>query len=72
MAETMILALSGRLENFTLGSHIAVEKVKEINRLGQLHGFRMAGFRRFERAIDENEIELIRERAQKPLHLSAQ
>ncbi len=65
MAETMILALSGRLENFTLGSHIAVEKVREINELGELHGFRMAGFRRFERAIDENEIELIRERANK-------
>ncbi len=65
MAETMILALSGRLENFTLGSHIAVNKVQEIHRLGQEQGFKMAGFRRFERAIDEREIDLIRQRAEK-------
>ncbi|MHB1953976.1 MAG: shikimate dehydrogenase [Sulfobacillus sp.] len=67
MAETMILALSGRLENFTIGGHIAVEKVREIDALGQQHGFRMAGFRRFERAIDEDEVELIRQRAKKAM-----
>lgn len=67
MAETMILALAGRLENFTLGSHIAVSKVEEIHRLGREHGFKMAGFRRFERAIDDREIELIRQRAEKVL-----
>lgn len=65
MAETMILALSGRLENFTLGGHIEVDKVREIHRMGQAEGFKMAGFRRFERAIDEREIDLIRQRADK-------
>jgi predicted amino acid dehydrogenase len=61
MAETMILALSGRLENFTLGADISVAKVEEIHRLGRQHGFKLAGFRRFERAIDMGEIEAIRQ-----------
>lgn len=60
MAETMILALEGRLENFTLGPQIEVEKVREIHGLARKHGFSMAGFRRFERAIDDAEIERIR------------
>ncbi|AUW93369.1 MAG: shikimate dehydrogenase [Sulfobacillus thermosulfidooxidans] len=64
MAETMILALSSRLENFTIGAEIEVPKVEEIHRLGKTHGFHLAGFRRFERAIDASEIELIRKRAQ--------
>lgn len=63
MAETMILALSSRFENFTLGADIEVPKVSEIHRLGQDHGFQLAGFRRFERAIDSTEIDLIRQRA---------
>jgi predicted amino acid dehydrogenase len=60
MAETMILALSNRLENFTLGSEIEISKVSEIHHLGRRHGFKLAGFRRFERAIDDGEIERIR------------
>ncbi len=60
MAETMILALEGRLECFTLGPHIEVERVREIRQLGEKHGFSLAGFRRFERAIDDGEIERIR------------
>ncbi|WP_020375056.1 hypothetical protein [Sulfobacillus thermosulfidooxidans] len=60
MAETMILALSHRLENFTIGGEIEMAKVSEIHKLGQHHGFKLAGFRRFERAIDDAEIERIR------------
>lgn len=63
MAETMILALEKRYECFTLGADISVEKVEEINRLAKKHGFKIAGFRRFEQAISEEEIERIRERA---------
>lgn len=62
MAETIILALEKRYESFTLGADISVEKVEEINRLAKKHGFKIAGFRRFEQAISEEEIELIRER----------
>lgn len=60
MAETMILALEGRMESFTLGPSIEVAKVEEIRALGDKHGFSLAGFRRFERAIDDGEIERIR------------
>ncbi|NMP22707.1 NAD(P)H-binding protein [Sulfobacillus harzensis] len=60
MAETMILALEGRLECFTLGPTIDVARVQEIRELGDKHGFSLAGFRRFERAIDDSEIERIR------------
>lgn len=60
MAETMILALEGRLECYTLGPSIDVARVREIRDLGDKHGFSLAGFRRFERAIDDGEIERIR------------
>lgn len=65
MAETMILALEGRLEPFTLGPEINPDKVGEIHRLGLRHGFQLAGFRRFERAIDDREVETIRQLAAK-------
>lgn len=61
MAETMILALEGRRESFTLGPTIEIDRVSEIRRLADKHGFRMAGFRRFERAIDDGELERIRQ-----------
>ncbi len=64
MAETMILALEGRLECFTLGPTIQVDRVREIRELADKHGFSMAGFRRFERAIDDREIERILKAAQ--------
>lgn len=66
MAETMILALEGRLEPFTLGPEISPDKVGEIHRMGARHGFQLAGFRRFERAIPDSEVESIRRIAMAP------
>jgi len=63
MAETMILALEGRYENFSLGRDITIERVEEISRLAKKHGFKLAGFRSFERAVSKEEIERIRARA---------
>ncbi|MDN5348583.1 MAG: hypothetical protein PWP65_2148 [Clostridia bacterium] len=63
MAETMILALEGRLENFTLGRDLTVEQVEEISLLAQKHGFHLAGFRSFERPLTEEQILAIKERA---------
>ncbi len=63
MAETMILALEGRYESYTLGPEVQLERVEEIAGLARKHGFRLAGFRRFERAIPEEEVEQIRRRA---------
>lgn len=63
MAETMMLALEGRYTSFTLGRDLTVDQVEEIAALGTRHGFRLAGFRRFERAIPDEEIDRIRARA---------
>lgn len=62
MAETMILALEGRLESYTLGRDLTYRQVEEIQRLGQKHGFKLAGFRSFERPISEEEINIIKQR----------
>lgn len=63
MAETIILALEGRFEPYTLGRDITVQQVEEIHALGRKHGFKVAGFRRFERAISDEEVDRIRENA---------
>lgn len=63
IAETIILALEGRWEPFTLGRDIRAEQVREIAALGRKHGFRVAGFRRFERAIPDADIAAIADRA---------
>ncbi|MDT8307610.1 MAG: serine carboxypeptidase, partial [Anaerolineae bacterium] len=45
LAETALLAMEGRFEDFTLGRNISVEKVKEIYRLFNKHGLRLSGLR---------------------------
>jgi len=42
LAETIVLALEGRYEVFTIGRDIEWQKVKEIYRLGLKHGMRLA------------------------------
>jgi predicted amino acid dehydrogenase len=42
LAETIVLALEGRYETFTVGRSIEWEKVKEIYRLGLKHGMKLA------------------------------
>lgn len=56
MAETMILALEGRYENYTLGRDLTVKQVETIGQLASKHGFKLAGFRSFERAILPEEV----------------
>lgn len=63
MAETMILALEGRYENFSLGRDLTVKQIETISALATKHGFRLAGFRSFERAISEQEILAIKANA---------
>jgi predicted amino acid dehydrogenase len=65
MAETITLALEGRYECFTLGKEIHVERVKEIAAMAARHGFRLGGFRSFERTVTDDEIERIRENARR-------
>ncbi|HQY76360.1 MAG TPA: dehydrogenase, partial [Rhodoferax sp.] len=42
LAETIVLALEGRFENFTVGRAIEWEKVREIYQLGLKHGMKLA------------------------------
>ncbi len=42
LAETVVLALEGRYETFTVGRNIEWERVKEIYRLGLKHGMKLA------------------------------
>ncbi|MGI6565897.1 MAG: shikimate dehydrogenase [Firmicutes bacterium] len=63
MAETMILALEGRYENFTLGRDLSVAQIDEISRLAARNGFRLAGLRSFERAVSREWIQRVKENA---------
>ena len=63
MAETIALALEGRFENYTLGKHITRERVDEITAIAEKHGFRLSGFRSFEREITPQQIEAVRQNA---------
>jgi fatty aldehyde-generating acyl-ACP reductase len=60
MAETMILALEGRYENFSLGRELTISQVEEIWQLGAKHGFKLAGLRSFERALTPEDLERVR------------
>jgi predicted amino acid dehydrogenase len=60
MAEVMILALEGRITSYSLGRDITVDQVLEMEALGAKHGFKLGGFRSFERAVTDQEIERIR------------
>ena len=63
MSETIALALEGRYENFSLGGDLSVDKVREISAIARKHGFKLAGFRSFEKAVTEEQIQAIKSRA---------
>ncbi len=63
MAETIALALEGRFEDYTLGKHITRERVEEIGSIAAKHGFRLSGFRSFEREVTLEQIETVRRNA---------
>jgi hypothetical protein len=63
MAETIALALEGRFEDYTVGRDITVERVKDITAIAERHGFRMSGFRSFEREVTNEQIEAVKHNA---------
>ena len=67
MAETIALALEGRFEDYTVGKDITLERVKDITAIAERHGFRMSGFRSFEREVTDEQIEAVRKNARKGL-----
>jgi predicted amino acid dehydrogenase len=56
LAETALLAMEGRFEDYTLGRNITMERVKEIYKLAQKHGFQLAGLRSFGKYITDEDI----------------
>ena len=65
MAETIALALEGRFEDYTLGKVLTRERVDEISAIAEKHGFRLSGFRSFEREVTPEQIEAVRQNARK-------
>lgn len=67
MAETMMLAMEGRYENFSLGRDLTISQIDEITKIAKKHGFKLAGFRSFEREVKLETIKKIKENARRNL-----
>lgn len=65
IAETILLTLERRYENYTIGKNITVERVKEMGQLAQKHGFKLAGLRRQEELLTDEQIETVKKNAKK-------
>jgi predicted amino acid dehydrogenase len=63
LAETVVLALEGRYETFTVGRDIEWEKVKEIYGLGLKHGMKLAAIAGVNGVFTEEDFTRIRELA---------
>jgi predicted amino acid dehydrogenase len=59
MAETMALALDGNYVSFTLGKDIKLSQVQTIDTIAKRHGFKLGGFRSFERAVTNTQIAFV-------------
>lgn len=64
LAEAALLAMEGRFEDFTIGRDLEMERVKEIYRLFQKHGFRIAGLRSFGEYLTDEDLAARRELAE--------
>ena len=63
LAETIVLALEGRFENFTVGRAIEWEKVREIYQLGLKHGMKLAAISGVNGPFSDADIEKVRDLA---------
>jgi predicted amino acid dehydrogenase len=63
LAETALLAMEGRFEDYTLGRNISLDQVKEIYRLFKKHNFQLAGLRSFGKYITDQDVQIKRELA---------
>jgi predicted amino acid dehydrogenase len=60
LAETIVLTLEGRFENFTLGRNIEWEKVQEVYKLGLRHGMKLAAISGANGVFSEADFERVR------------
>ncbi|MDI9246725.1 dehydrogenase [Marinobacter sp. CHS3-4] len=65
LAETIVLTLEARFENFTLGRNIEWEKVREIYKLGLKHGMKLAAISGVNGTFTEEDFERVRSLAVK-------
>jgi predicted amino acid dehydrogenase len=63
LAETALLAMEGRFEDYTLGRNISLDRVKEIYHLFKKHNFQLAGLRSFGKYITDQDILVKRQMA---------
>ncbi|MDX1735893.1 MAG: hypothetical protein R3228_16075, partial [Halioglobus sp.] len=63
LAETIVLALEGRFENFTLGRNLEWEKVHEIYKLGLKHGMQLAAISGVNGVYSDDDIARVRKLA---------
>lgn len=63
LAETIVLTLEGRFENFTVGRNIEWEKVHEIYKLGLKHGMQLAAISGVNGEFSDEDIAAVRTRA---------
>jgi predicted amino acid dehydrogenase len=63
LAETALLAMEGRFEDYTLGRNISLKRVKEIYRLFKKHNFQLAGLRSFGKYITDEDVQVKRQLA---------
>lgn len=68
LTETMVLTFEKRWESYTVGRDIDVAKVQEIGELAQRRGFVLSGIYSFGEPVSDEEIQLIRTRAEANLH----
>ncbi len=60
LAETIVLALEGRFETFTVGREIEWEKVREIYKLGLKHGMKLASISGVNGVYTEEDFDRVR------------
>lgn len=63
MAETIVLALEGRFEVFTIGRNTEWEKVKEIYKMGLKHGMKLAAISGVNGVYTDEDIQRVRDLA---------
>lgn len=59
MSETIMLALEHHYEHFGLGTDINASTVAQTRKLAEKHGFKLAGFRSFDRPLSEKNWEAV-------------
>jgi len=63
IAETAVLALEDRFEDYTLGKRLSVDQVDQISKLARKHGFGLGGILGIGREVTEAAIDRIRKTA---------